>query len=171
MLKLSDEELWRVVKVDFADYRKEAVEVAAEELERRGLSYAGHDGPPANSAVKIHAPGDQRLSLTQFIVLAVTIGLLTFLAYPVISYLSPLAYGLPASIFMALGYELWYALRRRNTDVAAAFSVGYIPPVVFCLMVLMWMAPLHTALILVQFFGFWLIHQYLTRKRKRYSLR
>lgn len=166
----SSEDLLRMVNIDFADYRKEALDLAREELKRRG--YSDFQTKPSSIKTNREIPKaiNDQMSTVNFIIFSVVTGLVTLFLFPAISYLSIIVYGLPASIFIFIGYELWFIFRRYNQKMASAFSIGFIPSVVFCLMVLLFMSPLYVGMILLQFSCFWFIHKLLIIRWSKRSL-
>lgn len=159
---LSSEELWQMVNTDFADYRKEALDLAKESLRKRGHAQSQTNALLTKQPRKAPNVANDQMSTMRFTIFSVATGLVTLFLFPVISYTSIIVYGLPASVFMMIGYELWFILRRFNPRMASAFGIGFIPPVVFCLMFLSFGAPSYIGMILLQFFVFWIIHKFLT---------
>lgn len=168
---LSSEELWRMVNTDFTDYRKEALDLAKEELKRRGYGESQINRSLTKLAGKTSKTANDQMSTISFTIFAVATGLITFFLFPVISYTSIIMYGLPASIFIMIGYELWFIFRSFNPRMASAFGVGFIPPVVFCLLFLLFGAPRYVGMILLQFFCFWILHKFLTARWSRRAIR
>lgn len=58
IVRLSDEDLLRMVNIDFADYREEAIQYAEAELRARGISYVSNETRKAS----IPHPSSQTLS-------------------------------------------------------------------------------------------------------------
>ncbi|HET6893156.1 MAG TPA: hypothetical protein VFH31_18775 [Pyrinomonadaceae bacterium] len=144
MAHLSNEELLQIVRIDFADYRKEALELAKQELLQRG--YSESEINQVRASAKVASNQMSNLSLISF---AVATGLITFLLFPAIIYYSVIAYGLPAAIFILIGYGLWLILLRTNPKRALAFVIGFVPPVTFCLLGYLVMNPLYVGMILL----------------------
>jgi hypothetical protein len=103
---------------------------------------------------------ENQRSQAKFILFAVATGAVTFFLFPAISYTSITFYGLPAAAFVLSGYVLWLFLMPRNSSLAIAFSLGFIPPVAFCLIILLAIKPLFVGMILLPVASFWVIRRY-----------
>jgi hypothetical protein len=105
-------------------------------------------------------PAKDQRSQAKFILFAVATGAVTLFLFPAISYTSVIFYGVPAAAFILLGYVVWLFLMPRNPRMAIAFSVGFIPPVAFCLMLLVAIKPLYVGTILLPVPCFWFIGRF-----------
>ena len=161
MATLSSEELLRIVKTDFADYREETLDLAKQELLGRGYSASEMSG--VIDPTKVASDQMSNLSLTLF---AVATGLITFLLFPVLIYTSPLIYGLPAAAFILAGYGLWLIFISTNPKRAMAFAVGFVPPVALCLLMYLTATPLYVGMILLPFLCALLISKFAGVLRK-----
>lgn len=169
--ELPSEELLRIVTVEFAAYRQEALDIAREELQRRGFSQDQLNYLSRERAGAMPAPDDNRMSVVRFTVFALAVGIITFLSFPAILYYSVIAYGLPASIFISIGYVIWAILLQGNQKKALAFSVGFVPPVVLCLLFYLPAVPFYVGMIMLQFSCFWLIFKFINEKLNRRAFR
>ena len=70
------------------------------------------------------------------VIVAIGVGIITLLVFPMISYFSATSYGLPTAIFLLLGYIIGINLFGSNPRMGIAFGIGFIPPVAFCLVIL-----------------------------------
>ena len=161
MANLPSKELLRIVRIDFADYRKEALDLARQELLGRDYSESEMNQVRASSKV-----ASNQMSNLSFILFAVATGLVTFFLFPAISYTSVIFYGLPAAIFILFGYGLWLVFLHTNPKRALAFVVGFVPPVAFCLLIFLAMKPLYVGMILLPFLGALLISKFAGVSRK-----
>jgi len=75
-------------------------------------------------------------------VFAITICITTLFLFPIIGYSSLAFYGLPAAVFLLLGYVVGINIFSTNQKMGIAFAVGFIPPVAFFLLILLPGAPL-----------------------------
>jgi hypothetical protein len=80
--------------------------------------------------------------------LAVSVGLLTLWAFPALSYVSIVSYGIPASAFVLGGYAVWRLLAARWPGLASPFALGFGVPIAFVMVGLVVSVPLHAFLIL-----------------------
>jgi lipopolysaccharide export LptBFGC system permease protein LptF len=161
MANLPSEELLQIVRIDFADYRKEALDLAKQELFGRGYSESEMAQVKGSSKV-----ANNQMSDLSLILFAVATGLLTLFLFPVISYTSVIFYGLPAAIFILIGYGLWLIFLRTNPSRALAFAIGFVPPVAFCLLMLLAMKPLYVGMILLPFLCALLVTKFVGGFRK-----
>lgn len=145
MTSLPSEELLQTVRIDFADYREETLDLAKRELLGRG--YSESEISRIRNSPK---PANAQMSNSSFALFAIATGAITFLLFPAISYYSVIFYGLPAAIFILLGYGLWLVFLRTDPKRALAFSIGFVPPVIFCLLMYVAM-PLYVGMILLPF--------------------
>jgi len=160
MTNLPSEELLQIVRADFAHYRDVALDMAKTELLGRGYSQA-----EIRQLRKSPKPADAQMSNPSFALFAIATGAVTFLLFPAISYYSVIFYGLPAAIFILIGYGLWLIFLRTNPKRALAFAIGFVPPVIFCL--LMYVAiPLYVGMILLPFLCALLVTKFVGGFRK-----
>ena len=110
--------------------------------------------------MRVMNPTKDQVSQAKFILLAVVTGAVTLFLFPAISYTSVTLYGMPAAVFILLGYVIWLFLMPRNPRMAIAFSVGFIPPVAFCLMILVAIKPLYVSMILLPVACFWFVGRF-----------
>lgn len=113
---------------------------------------------------RVMNPAKDQMS-RRIIVFAVVTGAVTLFLFPAISYTSVIFYGLPAAAFILLGYVVWLFLMPRNPRMAIAFSVGFIPPVAFCLMILVAIKPLYVGMILLPVACLWFIARFAGKVR------
>ena len=114
---------------------------------------------------RVMNPAKDQMSQAKFISFAVVTGAFTLFLFPAISYTSVVFYGVPAAVFILLGYVVWLFLMPRNPRMAIAFSVGFIPPVAFCLMILVAIKPLYVGMILLPVACFWFIGRFARKFR------
>jgi hypothetical protein len=105
-------------------------------------------------------PAKDQMPQATFILFAVLTGAVTLFLFPAISYTSVVFYGVPAAVFILLGYVVWLFLMSRSPRMAIAFSVGFIPPVALCLMILVAIKPLYVGMILLPVACFWFIGRF-----------
>ena len=110
--------------------------------------------------MRVMNPTKDQVSQAKFILLAVVTGAVTLFLFPAISYTSVTLYGMPAAVFILLGYVIWLFLMPRNPRMAIAFSVGFIPPVAFSLMILVAIKPLYVSMILLPVACFWFVGRF-----------
>jgi hypothetical protein len=112
------------------------------------------------------SPVDEFPTKISFLTFIFVTGLFSFILSPAIVYYSVLAYGLPAAIFLTLGYIVWLVLIRTNRRKAIGFSIGFFPPVLLVLIFYLFLSPLLVALILTEFGCFWVVLTPLRRQLK-----
>jgi len=114
---------------------------------------------------RVMNPAKDQMSQAKFVLFAVVTGAATLFLFPAISYTSVVFYGVPAAAFILLGYVVWLFLMPRNPRMAIAFSVGFIPPVALCLMILVAIKPLYVGMILLPVACFWLTGRFARKFR------
>jgi hypothetical protein len=114
---------------------------------------------------RVMNPAKDQISQAKFIFFAVVTGAVTLLLFPAISYTSVIFYGVPAAAFILLGYGVWLYLMPRTPKMAMAFSLGFIPPVALCLMILVAIKPLYVGMILLPVACFWFMGRFARRSR------
>jgi hypothetical protein len=67
------------------------------------------------------------------IIFSVSVGLVTLFMFPILAYFSAALYGLPAAVFLLIGYVVAVNILSTNSKMGIAFAVGFIPPVALCL--------------------------------------
>jgi hypothetical protein len=154
--RFSNAELLRMVKVDFADYRAEALALAWQELKSR-YGEADLQGLDLRDPKEKDLLADPQLAAIGFLFFIAATAVITFSLFAPILYYSVIAYGLPAAAFMATGYCVWAALVRRDSRRATAFAISFASPVVLLLTAQSTASPKHVGLILIEFSCFWLL--------------
>jgi hypothetical protein len=155
--KSSSKELLRMVKVDFADYRPEVLDWAWQELKSRGYSDADLRAINLGVPKKKDLLADPQLAGIGFLVFIAATAVITFSLFAPIIYYSVIAYGLPASVFIATGYCVWAALVRKGSERATAFGISFASPVLLLLTAQSTATPKYVGLIIVEFSCFWLL--------------
>jgi hypothetical protein len=100
-------------------------------------------------------------------VFAIGVALGTLYIFPVLGYVSIAGYGFPASLLVLGGYVTWLILQRLNKSVAAAFAVAFASPILFMLIVLLFIALQLPIMIIAPTFCLWLVQTFLARHRRQ----
>src|SRR5206468_8956112 len=91
--KLSSEELLQIVRIDFADYRTNVLDLTREELQRRGYSESEIQASHVQAAKKRNMPIDPQLATISFLLVTAVTAVITFSLFAPIVYYSVVAYG------------------------------------------------------------------------------
>ena len=144
MAALLTDQLVQIVRIDFPNYRPQALAFARQELQRRGFSKS--DMTPDILATTVGTDQPSNLQLTLFVIATAAI---TILLFPATIYYSVLMYGLPAAAFLLVGYGISLFLFRTNPPKATAFAIGFAPPVVLALLMYFTAVPLYVMSLLL----------------------
>ena len=84
----------------------------------------------------------------RIVCLALSVAIFTLWVFPALSYASITAYGLPASIFVLMGFIMWQTLVVRWPESATPFAIAFAVPIALVVLPLAISVPLHACLIL-----------------------
>ena len=73
---------------------------------------------------------------------AIGVGLCTMWVFPALAYVSAAAYGIPAAVFILLGYGVWRFLALREPTLAGPFLIGFSAPIAMVLATMVSSVPL-----------------------------
>ena len=154
---LPAEKLFEMVTVNVSDYRREALDLAFAELQKRG--YAESDLQKwYDSTVDQGSKNPQgQLSGLKFAVILFVTCVVTFWLFAPLMFYSIIAYGIPCTIFIAAGYLIWLALRRGDPREARAFGIGFAFSVSLLLLVYSIGVPWYTGMIVCESLFLWFL--------------
>ncbi len=156
---LHAEELLEMVTFDAADNRGEAVELARAELQKRGYSEADLQNWYDSAGDRPPKYAGNRFARTKFVLNLILTAIATFFLFTPLVYYSIGAYGIPATIFISIGYLIWLALRRSNPFQGRGFAIGFASSVSLVLMAYSIGLPWYTAAIVGQCLCLWILFQ------------
>src|ERR1051325_170205 len=159
MAALPADELLDIVTFDVTDYRGDALDLARNELYKRGFSESDLENWRVSETGRQRNNAARQLGRMKFILTLVLTVIITFCLFAPIIYLSIIAYGIPCSIFIAAGYLIWLALRRTDPQQARAFAIGFAFSVAILLIAVTTAVPWYGGLMLAECLVLWILIQ------------
>lgn len=135
-------------------------------LKNRGHSDADVRGLEVQTIKEQDRFVDHQLASIGFLFFIAVVAVVTFCLFAPILYYSVVVYGLPASVFITVGYYVWLALLRRGSRRATAFALSFALPVLILLIAQSTATPKYVALIFLEFCCFGLLLKVVIMKRK-----
>src|ERR1051325_12024769 len=157
MAALPADELLDMVTFDVTDNRGDALDLALNELYKRGFSESDLENWRVSETGRQRNNAARQLGRMKFILTLVLTVIITFCLFAPIIYLSIIAYGIPCSIFIAAGYLIWLALRRTDPQQAPAFAIGFACGVFFTVLVMTVAVPWYGGLIIAECVALWIL--------------
>jgi hypothetical protein len=156
MATLPADELLDLVAFDVADYKVEALDLARDELYKRGYSDSDLENWRVSAAAR-RSNADLGHARVRFALTLVLTAIVTFCLFAPLIYYSIIAYGIPCAVFIAAGYLVWLALPRSDPQQARAFAIGFACGVSFLLLVVAMAVPWYGGMILAECLGLWIL--------------
>jgi hypothetical protein len=157
MAALPADELLDLLAFDAAEYRSDALNLAREELHKRGYDESDLENWRGSATRRRSYGGDLRFGRMRFLLILVLTAIVTFCLFTPLIYYSIILYGIPCAIFIAVGYLIWLALRKSDPQGALAFAIGFACGVSVMLLACATEVPWYICLIVGEFLCLWIL--------------
>lgn len=156
MATLPADELLDLVAFDVSDYKVEALDLARDELYKRGYSDSDLENWRVSAAAR-RSNADLGHTRVKFALSLILTTIVSFCLFAPLIYYSIIAYGIPCAVFIAAGYLIWLALRRTDPQQARAFAIGFAYGVFFTVLVMTVAVPWYGGLIIAECVALWIL--------------
>ena len=163
MAALPADELLDLVTFDVTDYRGETLDLAREELYKRGYTESDLENWRVSTAGRRPHSAGLQAGRMRSVLTAVLTPIITFVLFAPLIYLSIILYGIPCAIFIAAGYLMWLGLRRTDPQQARAFGIGFAAVVCLLVIVVTTAVPWYGGIIVAQCLGLWILIEVIRR--------
>lgn len=167
MAVLPADELLDIVTFDVTDYRGDALDLAREELYKRGYSDSDLENWRVSAAGRRSPNAGLQAGRMRSVLTLVLTPIVTFGLFAPLIYLSIIVYGIPCAIFIAAGYLIWLGLRRTDPQQARAFAIGFAGVVAILVLAVATSVPWYGGMIIAECLGLWILIELIRRRDRR----